>query len=125
EGGGRRGRTLGGVECEHGAKDRIRWGGVDPDILASSADDDCTIARAPDNAGHAPGREALHHELAGEIDRSRAHRAAPARMFCAILRLRYRPSCGLAKYWPFCTITLPRRIVTAGQAKMSWPSQGV
>src|SRR5262249_13748633 len=88
-------------------------------------DHDGAIARALNNAGHTPGREALHHELTSEIDRSLAHRAAPSRMFCEILRLRYRPSCGLAKYSPLRTITLPRRIVTIGQAKMSWPARGV
>src|SRR5262249_12938602 len=117
--------TLAAVDRDRPAKHRLRRCGVDPDILASSADHDCAIARALNSAGHAPGREALHHELISQIDRSLAHRAAPSRMFCGILRLRYRPSRGLAKYRPFSTITLPRRIVTIGQAKMSWPSQGV
>src|SRR5262249_40646003 len=117
--------TLAAVNRDHPPKHEIRWCGVDPDILASSADHDCAIVRALNRAGHAPGREALHHELTSEIDRSLAHGAAPSRIFCAILRLRYRPSCGLAKYWPLRTITLPRRIVTTGQAKMSWPSHGV
>src|SRR5262249_16323291 len=104
---------------------RIRRCGVDADFLAPSADHDRAIARARNSAGHAPGRQALHHELTDEIERSLAHRAAPSRMFCAILRLRYRPSFGVPKYWPFRTIALPRRIGTTGQAKMSWPSHGV
>src|SRR5262249_56332459 len=69
--------TLAAVDRDRPAKHRLRRCGVDPDILASSADHDCAIARALNSAGHAPGREALHHKLISQIDRSLAHRAAP------------------------------------------------
>src|SRR5258708_11705683 len=84
--------TLAAVDRDHPPKHRIRWCGVDADFLARSADDDCAIVRALNSAGHAPGREALRHELTSQIEASLAHSAPPSRMLASILRLRYPPS---------------------------------
>src|SRR6188474_2103247 len=55
----------------------------------------------------------------------RRHSIGPAMISAGILRLRYWPAPSRPRNCPFSTTTLPRRIVTTGQAKMSWPSQGV
>lgn len=52
------------------------------------------------------------------------HDRDPAWTDVGILRSRYCPSRSSPRNLPFSTTTLPRRMVIAGQAWTSWPSQG-
>ena len=57
--------------------------------------------------------------------REHGHSIGPAMISAGILRFRYWPAPSRPRNRPFSTTTLPRSIVTTGQAKMSWPSHGV
>src|SRR5262249_55197390 len=75
----------------------------------------------------APRGEACPEQPMNEYDRVGRflHQSAgPPTISEGILRLRYWPLPGAPKYLPSSTITLPRKIVTTGQAKMSCPSHG-
>src|SRR5262245_24397007 len=97
----------------------------DAHALVCGDDQQPAIGLAADAGANPPCIKAVCEQRLHGILKLAAHSVAPAMIAGEILRLRYRPPPSRARNWPFSTATLPRRTVTTGQAKMSWPSQGV